>query len=104
MNLFRYLFTALIMYRSPREGRQPATCCGCGGGPVRVLLWGQSDWDSRYETYCATCATGRWVVWSEGNCTVAPLTADALTNDQADAAATATWPTRTLIPSWLTAP
>ena len=104
MNLFRYLLAALIMYRSPREGRQPATCCGCGKDPVQVLLWGPADGPSRYETYCTACSADRWVEWSRAMLTSAPLPADALTNEQVDAAALAGWPTRTAVLTWLSAP
>ena len=50
MHLLRYLLAALIMYRSPREGLEKATCCGCGEGPVQVVLWGPTDEGRRYES------------------------------------------------------
>ena len=104
MNLFRYLLTALIMYRSPREGRQPATCCGCGKGPVGVLLWGPADGPSRYETYCTTCGTERRLEWLGLECTLSRLPAEVLTNAQVEATALAAWSTRTSFPVWLIAP
>ena len=103
MHLLRYLLAALIMYRSPREGRQPATCCGCGKDPVQVLLWGPADGPSRYETYCTACATSRWVEWSQVGCSSAPLPG-ALTNEQVENAAVASWSTRIAVLTWLSAP
>ena len=102
MNLLRYLLAALIMYRSPREGLKEATCCGCGESPVQVVLWGPTDEGRRYEPYCTACATDRWGDWA--GCSSASLPADALTNDQVDAAALAGWPTRTAVLTWLSAP
>ena len=104
MHLLRYLLAALIMYQHPREGLEEATCCGCGEGPVQVALWGPADDPNRYETYCSACSAARWVEWSGMRCTSVALPADALTNDQVEAAAVAAWPTRTRFPSWLTYP
>ena len=104
MHLLRYMFTALLMYRSPREGRAEATCCGCGEGPVQVLLWGPDDWASRHETYCTACATDRWRGWLNTGCTSSPLPTEALTNAQVDAASLAAWLNRTALPVWLAAP
>ena len=104
MYLLRYLLAALIMYRHPREGLEEATCCGCGEGPVQVVLWGPTDDPNRYETYCTTCSTDRWGRWTWQGCTSVALPADALTNDQVDVAAVAAWPTRTALPTWRVAP
>ena len=88
MNLLRYLSAALIMYRSAREGRQPATCCGCGTSTAELTTWAIGANPNTHEGWCRGVAT----LSSHQNW------------DEYDAAALAAWPARILVPAWLTAP
>ena len=100
MNLFRYLLAALIMYRSPREGRQPATCCGCGTALAELATWAVGADPDTHEGWCRVCYLDGG--YTEG-CSVATLSSHRDWGEY-DAAALAAWPARTLVPAWLTTP
>ena len=100
MNLLRYLSAALIMYRSPREGRQPATCCGCGTSTAELTTWAIGANPNTHEGWCRACyLDGGYAA----GCSVAALSSHQ-SWDEYDAAALAAWPARVLVPAWLTAP
>ena len=100
MNLLRYLSAALIMYRSAREGRQPATCCGCGTSTAELTTWAIGANPNTHKGWCRACYLDGG--YAEG-CSVATLSSHQ-SWDEYDAAALAAWPTRILVPAWLTAP